>query len=81
MSSHPQGQDSRNKLFALMHAGVGSVNSLLSAYMCLERPTVFGELRKIQKYAGRSLWRARAHADALCVRMTLTGGWARTPSR
>ncbi|ELR10890.1 Synapsin, ATP binding domain containing protein [Acanthamoeba castellanii str. Neff] len=48
-----QGQDSRNKLFAMMHAGLGSVNSLLSAYMCLERPTVFGELRKIQKRLGK----------------------------
>jgi hypothetical protein len=49
LTSKIQGQDSRNKLFAMMHAGLGSVNSLLSAYMCLERPTVFGELRKIQK--------------------------------
>jgi len=50
LSAIVQGQDSRNKLFALMHAGIPSVNSLQSAYMCVERPTVFGELKKIQKY-------------------------------
>ena len=34
------GQDSRNLLFGLMHGNVPSVNTLASAYMCLERPGI-----------------------------------------
>jgi len=48
-----KGQDSRNKLFALMHAGVPSVNSLESAYFCLERCLVFGALRDLRKRLGK----------------------------
>jgi len=48
-----KGQDSRNKLFALMHSNVPSVNSLHSAYMCLERPLVFAQLKAIQKRLGK----------------------------
>jgi len=47
-----KGQDSRNKLFTLMHGNVPSVNSLLSAYICLERVTVFGALKEIEKRIG-----------------------------
>jgi len=47
-----KGQDSRNKLFALMHGNVHSVNSLISAYVCLERVTVFGALKGIEKQLG-----------------------------
>jgi len=42
------GQDSRPLLMAFMHANVLSMNSLESAYMCLERPIVFGALKRIQ---------------------------------
>eukprot|EP01121_Diplochlamys_sp_Union-15-3_P011736 TRINITY_DN342_c0_g1_i4.p1 TRINITY_DN342_c0_g1~~TRINITY_DN342_c0_g1_i4.p1 ORF type:complete len:234 (-),score=33.48 TRINITY_DN342_c0_g1_i4:393-1094(-) len=45
-------QDSRNLLFGLFHANVPSVNSLQSAYMCLERPTVYGALLGIQQKLG-----------------------------
>jgi len=47
-----KGQDSRNKLFTLMHGNVPAVNSLLSAYICLERVTVFGGLKEIEKTLG-----------------------------
>uniref|UniRef100_A0A6B2L819 ATP-grasp domain-containing protein n=1 Tax=Arcella intermedia TaxID=1963864 RepID=A0A6B2L819_9EUKA len=47
-----KGQDSRNKLFTLMHGNVPSVNSLMSAYVCLERATVFGALKGIQQKLG-----------------------------
>jgi len=47
-----KGQDSRNKLFTLIHANIPSVNTLTSAYMCLERPTVFGALKEIEKKLG-----------------------------
>ena len=46
------GQDSRNILMAFMHARIPSVNSLLSAYMALERPVMWGELKAIQKQLG-----------------------------
>ncbi|MDP2436137.1 MAG: hypothetical protein Q8P67_10370 [archaeon] len=46
------GQDSRNLLLALMHAGVPAVNSLLSAYMALERPVMWGQLRAVQERLG-----------------------------
>eukprot|EP01113_Clastostelium_recurvatum_P046209 TRINITY_DN8057_c0_g1_i1.p1 TRINITY_DN8057_c0_g1~~TRINITY_DN8057_c0_g1_i1.p1 ORF type:complete len:391 (+),score=69.66 TRINITY_DN8057_c0_g1_i1:26-1174(+) len=46
-------QDSRNLLFGLMHANVPSVNSLASAYSCLERPVVFGALKGIQARLGK----------------------------
>ncbi|KAL6070871.1 Type 1 glutamine amidotransferase domain-containing protein [Balamuthia mandrillaris] len=48
-----KGQDSRTKLFTLMHGNVPSVNSLESAYFCLERPLVFGQLKAIQKKLGK----------------------------
>eukprot|EP00762_Andalucia_godoyi_P008467 ANDGO_05761.mRNA.1 Synapsin len=50
------GQDSRNLLYAFMHAGVPSVNSLESILMCLERPVVFGGLLKLQKKLGKSVF-------------------------
>eukprot|EP01095_Lingulamoeba_sp_RSL-Kostka_P011210 TRINITY_DN41_c3_g1_i1.p1 TRINITY_DN41_c3_g1~~TRINITY_DN41_c3_g1_i1.p1 ORF type:complete len:252 (-),score=63.52 TRINITY_DN41_c3_g1_i1:355-1110(-) len=46
-------QDSRNILFSFMHANIPSVNSLLSAYMALERPIFFGGLKSIQKRLGK----------------------------
>eukprot|EP01139_Manchomonas_bermudensis_P006047 Amastigsp_a176313_21.p2 type:complete len:339 gc:universal Amastigsp_a176313_21:31-1047(+) len=52
--------DNRDQLFALMHAGVPSINSLESIYMCLERPVMFGALRRI----------ARAHPDFQVVPQT-----------
>jgi len=45
-------QDSTNKLLGLIHGGLPSVNSLHSAYLCRDRPTVFGELKKIEKRLG-----------------------------
>jgi len=48
-----KGQDSRNKLFALIHGNIPAVNSLQSAYICLERPLVFGALKNIQKKLGK----------------------------
>jgi len=47
-----KGQDSKNKLLGLLHGGLHSVNSLLSAYLCMDRPVVFGELKKIEKKLG-----------------------------
>lgn len=47
------GQDSRNILLTMMHAGLPSVNSLLSAYMALERPVMWGELKAIQRRMAR----------------------------
>eukprot|EP01125_Pyxidicula_operculata_P011922 TRINITY_DN3903_c0_g1_i2.p1 TRINITY_DN3903_c0_g1~~TRINITY_DN3903_c0_g1_i2.p1 ORF type:complete len:331 (-),score=67.88 TRINITY_DN3903_c0_g1_i2:90-1082(-) len=47
-----KGQDSRNKLLGFLHANIPSVNSLKSAYLCLERPTVFGALKDIQAKLG-----------------------------
>jgi len=47
-----KGQDSRNKLFTLIHGNVPSMNSLMSAYICLERVTVFGALKEIEKKLG-----------------------------
>jgi len=47
-----KGQDSSNKLLGLIHAGLPSVNSLQSAYLCKDRPVVFGELKKIEKKLG-----------------------------
>eukprot|EP01112_Ceratiomyxa_fruticulosa_P009940 TRINITY_DN260_c0_g1_i3.p1 TRINITY_DN260_c0_g1~~TRINITY_DN260_c0_g1_i3.p1 ORF type:complete len:379 (-),score=87.44 TRINITY_DN260_c0_g1_i3:91-1227(-) len=46
-------QDSRNLLFGLIHANIPSVNSLNSAYMCLDRAIVFGALKDIQSKLGR----------------------------
>eukprot|EP01103_Thecamoeba_quadrilineata_P010558 TRINITY_DN2313_c0_g1_i2.p1 TRINITY_DN2313_c0_g1~~TRINITY_DN2313_c0_g1_i2.p1 ORF type:complete len:391 (-),score=51.28 TRINITY_DN2313_c0_g1_i2:17-1189(-) len=48
-----KGQDSRNKLMSLIHARLPSVNSLMSAYLCLERPIVFAELKTVQKQLGK----------------------------
>eukprot|EP01126_Amoeba_proteus_P048057 TRINITY_DN5536_c0_g2_i4.p1 TRINITY_DN5536_c0_g2~~TRINITY_DN5536_c0_g2_i4.p1 ORF type:complete len:304 (-),score=44.76 TRINITY_DN5536_c0_g2_i4:666-1577(-) len=42
-----KGQDSRNKLWTLMHGNLPSVNSLMSAYICLEKPTVYSALKGI----------------------------------
>lgn len=36
-----------------MHAGLGSVNTLESAYMCRERPVMWGALKKIQNKLGK----------------------------
>jgi len=47
-----KGQDSRNKLFTLIHGNVPSLNSLMSAYICLERVTVFAALKEIEKKLG-----------------------------
>jgi len=46
------GTDHRNVLFGLMHAGIPAVNSLVSEYMQLERPLMFGALRSVQKRLG-----------------------------
>jgi hypothetical protein len=46
------GQDSSNKLFALMHAGIEATNSLLSCYSCLEKPVVWSELRRLARKLG-----------------------------
>ena len=48
-----QGMDSRNLLLAFIHQGIPSVNSLLSAYLCGERPTTFGALKQIQDRLGK----------------------------
>lgn len=48
-----KGQDSRNKLWTFMHGNLPSVNSLMSAYICLEKPTVFGALKGIKKKLGK----------------------------
>ena len=48
-----KGQDSRNKLLGLIHGGLPSVNTLLSAYLCLDRPVMHGELKKVQKRLGK----------------------------
>mmetsp|Transcript_14324 Transcript_14324/g.40679 ORF Transcript_14324/g.40679 Transcript_14324/m.40679 type:complete len:365 (-) Transcript_14324:43-1137(-) len=46
------GQDSKNTLLGLIHAGLPAVNTLMSAYMALERPLMFAELKKIQRRLG-----------------------------
>jgi len=46
------GSDRTRVLFSLMHAGVESINSLQSEYMNLERPIMFGALKKIKKTVG-----------------------------
>lgn len=43
----PHEHDHRNKLLAFMHAGIPSVNSLESVYMCLSRPIVHGALKQL----------------------------------
>jgi len=52
VTRHLKGQDSRNKLFALLHNNVPAVNSLESAYFCLERCLVYGQLRNIRARLG-----------------------------
>jgi len=47
-----KGQDSRNKLYTLIHGNVPSINSLMSAYVCLERVTVFAALKQIENKLG-----------------------------
>ncbi len=44
--------DHRNKLFAMMHAGIPSVNSLSSIYFCLDRAPCHSALREIQDRHG-----------------------------
>jgi len=46
-------QDSRNLLFGFAHANVPCVNSIESLLMALDRPLMFGGLKKIQKKLGR----------------------------
>lgn len=46
------GQNYSSKLFGLLHEGLPAVNSLKSIYMCLERPVVYGELKKVEKKLG-----------------------------
>ncbi len=44
------------QLFALIHANVPAVNSLMSCFMFLEKAVVFAELRKIQARLGRDVF-------------------------
>ena len=46
-------QDSRNLLLGLIHQNIPSVNSLISAYLCGERPTTYGALLDIQQRLGK----------------------------
>jgi len=46
-------QDSRNMFFSLMHGNIPSVNSLESAYLCMERPVTYGALLSIQQRLGK----------------------------
>jgi hypothetical protein len=46
------GQDSTNKLQALMHSGVPSVNSIFSVYCFLQKPVIWAALREIQAKLG-----------------------------
>jgi glutathione synthase/RimK-type ligase-like ATP-grasp enzyme len=46
------GQDYRNLLVGFMHAGLPSINSLESLYLCQEKPIIYGKLRKLQKQLG-----------------------------
>lgn len=56
MSKGTWGQDSSNKLFALIHSGVPGVNSLFSNFCFNEKAVVFAELRKIQRQLGRDVF-------------------------
>lgn len=49
-------QDSTNKLFAFIHAGLPAVNSLFSNFCFNEKAVVFAELRKIQKRLGKDVF-------------------------
>ena len=51
--SVPSQGDSRNLLFGLQFAGIPCINSLHSIYCTLERPWVYGELKKIQRRVGK----------------------------
>ena len=44
--------DDRSKVFALQHAGVPTLNSLVSYFLCSERPWMFGELKRLQRRLG-----------------------------
>jgi len=46
--------DSRNLLLGLIHQNLPAVNSLISAYLCCERPTTFAALKDIQKRLGKA---------------------------
>ena len=46
-------QDCRHVLYAFMHAGIPSVNSLESVYSFLERPVIHGALTKIKTELGK----------------------------
>jgi len=45
----PRPTDSLNELYGFIMANLPSVNSLKAIYMCLERPVVFMELKKLAK--------------------------------
>lgn len=47
-------KDARNLFFALMHANVPAVNSLSSAYNCMERVIAYGALVSIQQRLGKA---------------------------
>lgn len=47
------GHDYRNLLYGFMHANIPCVNSLESIYAFLERPVVYGALKKIQQKLGK----------------------------
>jgi hypothetical protein len=47
--------DDRNKLYALKHANIPSVNSLHSCYLALERGWMFGELKLVTILSHSSL--------------------------
>lgn len=46
-------QDRKNILFGLMMAGIPSMNSLMSEYMNMERPIMYGGLKEVQKKLGK----------------------------
>ena len=52
--SVPSQGDSRNLLYGLQFVGVPCINSLQSIYCTLERPWVYGELKKIQQRLGKA---------------------------
>ena len=46
------GQDSTNKLMALMHSGIPALNSIFSVYCFLQKPTIWQSLRQIEVELG-----------------------------
>jgi len=57
------GQDSTNKLMALMHSGIPAVNSIFSIYCFLQKPVIWQSLRRIEMELG--------HDDFPLVRQVL----------